>query len=315
MTIDKFENFQYVDLNPDDILICAFGYEARSYYLLQKNFSTRNKFNTFIVQFDDLDVKALPPTLLRNIENLEIGTITCSYAQGRKFQEGVIKFLSEIADISAHKIYIDYSSMPRNWYCYLPYRIEHMFCDVSLELFFLYVPGIYPEEYESYPTAGIDGLVLFSGGALPRIDAQTTHLIALSYDTTRTQGLLDMLEPEFLMVCYVYDTPEKKAEIEHINEDIIRRASVSIAFPIDDFVSIMKKLNEVILEQVNDGQIVIIPDGPKPLILAMSLASLLAGVEDGITCLHVNRSEQLENNKIPVSALENIVYSVKIGIN
>lgn len=310
-----FSNFQYTDLCDNDILICALGYEVRSYYLLRKNWETRNKDNTLVILFEDLNRESLPPDLLDGINSSEITTSVCSYTQGNKFQETVLKYLRGIAGTEFGNIYIDYSSMPRNWYCYLPHRVEETFSDTSISLIFLYVPGIYPEEYEIYPTAGIDSLRLFSGGALPRIDSQTTHLIALSYDTIRTQGLLDMLEPEFLIVCYVYDTPEKKAEIESLNEDIIRRASVSIAFPMDDFVYIMQKLNEIILEQTRDGQIVIIPDGPKPLILSMSLSSLLVDIEDGITCLHVNRNEQLENNKIPVSAREDKIYGVKIDIN
>ena len=316
MTINNFSTYQYADLSENDILICALGYECRSYYLLEKNLATRNSSNTLIINFDDLQKEYLSNNLLCEIEALELKTKICSYVQGERFQEHVIDFLNEVVEGEATKrIYIDYSAMPRNWYCALPGKIENEIQNRSLELVFLYVAGTYPEKYESYPTAGIDCLKLFSGGALPRIDSQRTHLIALSYDTRRTQSLLSMLEPEFLIVCYAYDTPEKKAEIEEVNQDIIRRASASIALPINDFVYILQKMNEIIIEQTCDGQIIIIPDGPKPLIFAMSLSSILADIDDDITCLHINRNELLADNKVKVLARENEIYGVKISIN
>lgn len=316
MTINDFSTCKYADLSDNDILICALGYECRSYYLLEKNLATRNGSNTLIINFDDLQKECLSTSLLRKIDALNPKTEICSYAQGEKFQDDVISFLNEaVKSETTRKIYIDYSAMPRNWYCALPERIENEIQNRCLELVFLYVAGTYPEKYESYPTAGIDRLKLFSGGALPRIDLQRTHLIALSYDTRRTQSLLSMLEPEFLIVCYAYDTPEKKAEIEEVNQDIIRRASASVALPINDFVYILQKMNEIIIEQTREGQIIIIPDGPKPLIFAMSLSSILADIDDDITCLHINRNELLADNKVKVIARENEIYGVKISIN
>lgn len=316
MTIKDFSTYQYADLSDNDILICALGYECRSYYLLEKNLATRNSANTLIINFDDLQKECLSNSLLCQIDGLALKTEICSYAQGEKFQEDVLAFLNKVVERdTARKVYIDYSAMPRNWYCALPGRIENEIQHRGLELVFLYVAGIYPEKYESYPTSGIDRLKLFYGGALPRIDSQRTHLIALSYDTRRTQSLLSMLEPEFLIVCYAYDTPEKKAEIEKVNQDIIRRSSASVALPINDFVYILQKMNEIIIEQTCEGQIIIIPDGPKPLIFAMSLSSVLADIDDDITCLHINRNELLADNKVKVLARENEIYGVKISIN
>ena len=316
MTIKNYSTFLYSDLSENDIFICALGYERRSYYLLQKNIETRNNSNTLLILFDDLQKECLPRDLEDKISSPIFKTVVCSYAQGESFQNSLIAFLGEmVRENSKKRIFIDYSSMPRNWYCALPGIVEKEIRKRCLELVFLYVAGIYPEEYKIYPTAGIDRLKLFSGGALPRIDMQRTHLIALSYDTRRTQSLLNMLEPEFLIVCYAYDTPEKKAEIEDVNQDIIRRASASVALPINNFVYILQKMNEIIIEQTRDGQIIIIPDGPKPLIFAMSLSSILANIADNITCLHINRNELLIDNKVNVSACENKIYGVRVLID
>lgn len=207
MTINDFSTWRYIDFSEKDILICALGYESRSYYLLERNFGTRNADNTLII---NLEEEYLSNILSHGYDICTLKTECYSYSQGREFQDSVIAFLKRVAESGViRKIYIDYSAMPRSWYCELPRKVENE-VKGCLELIFLYVAGIYPEEYESYPTAGIGCLKLFSGGALPRIDSERTHLIALSYDTRRTQSLLSMLEPEFLIVCYAYDTPEKK---------------------------------------------------------------------------------------------------------
>lgn len=316
MTIDSFTKYEYSDLDSNDILICALGYEKRSSYLLTRNLKTRISSNTMIVCFNDSSITDLPDDLPCKINELGIKTEICSYGQGMKFHNDIIKYLNEvITDNGFGKVYIDYSSMPRTWYCRLPHLIESAIKNRALELVFLYTAGIYPDSYENYPTSGIDCLTLFSGGALPRIDSQRTHLVALSYDVPKAQSLLSILEPEFLVTCYAYDTLEKKAEIESVNEDIIRRASASVALPIKDFVFILRKLNELILEQTRDGQIIIIPDGPKPLIFAMSLASLLVDTIDGMTCLQVNRNGLLVDNKVQVLAQENEIYGVRISID
>lgn len=313
MTINNYSTCQYTDLSNDDILICALGYEYRSYYLLQRNLETRDCTNTLIINFDDLEREHLPVDIQDKIAFCAIKTETCAYGQGDKFQRDVLAFLNEkVSRETKGKVYVDYSSMPRNWYCALPKRIEDEIENRCLEVIFLYVAGSYPEEYETYPTAGIASLKLFSGGALPRIDLQRTHLIALSYDTKRTQGLLSILEPEHLVVCYAYDAPEIKSEIEQVNKDILRRATASVALPINDFVYMMQKMNEIIIEQTRDGQVIVIPDGPKPLIFAMSLSSVLANIDDDITCLHINRNEFLADKKVKVQARENKIYGVSM---
>ena len=134
MTINDFSTCQYVDLSENDILICALGYECRSYYLLEKNLATRNSSNTLIINFDDLQKECLSTNLLDEIDTIKPKTKVCSYAQGEKFQDDVISFLNEVVDSeTTRKIYIDYSAMPRNWYCALPGRIENELQNRCLE--------------------------------------------------------------------------------------------------------------------------------------------------------------------------------------
>ena len=99
-------------------------------------------------------------------------------------------------------------------------------------------------------------------------------------------------------------------EVVKINKDIISRAIENILLPLVDFTFMLKELNEIIYEQVRYGQITVIPDGPKPLIFAMSLVALLNEAND-VTCLHIMRNETLAtsgSSKIPVTARENKIF-------
>ena len=63
-------NAYYNDLAEDDILVCTLGYEPRSFFLFEKNASTRNSENTLVFRIDhteqtqkyaeELEAKGLP---------------------------------------------------------------------------------------------------------------------------------------------------------------------------------------------------------------------------------------------------------------
>jgi len=315
MKITDFSNCEYRELSYNDIFVCALGYESRSHYLLLRNIETRDSSNTLIIFFNDLDKSSLPSTILQRIEIKQIHCVTCSYEEGEKADDVIVEFIDKSTQNNTDKkIHIDYSSMTRTWYCNLPQRIECAPFAANVELFFWYVAGEYPDIYESYPTAGIDCLSIFHGGVLPMIDCQRTHIIALSYDAIRTESILSIVEPEYLVVCYASNAADasKKDEVEYINKDIIRRAAVSVVLPVDNFVFMLSKLNEIIHEQTTNGQVILIPDGPKPIIFVMSLISLLVDIEDAVTCLHVKRNQNISNNKISVIARKNEIFGVKL---
>lgn len=56
------------------------------------------------------------------------------------------------------------------------------------------------------------------------------------------------------------------------------------------------KLCELVYDQMQSGQVIIIPDGPKPLIMAMSLIPDIVK-KDGVTCLHISRNTNFSDFK------------------
>jgi hypothetical protein len=327
MNINNISNCIYENFAANELFVCALGYEERSFYLLGRNLDTRNINNTLVFQFGDFDQNSLSAEIEKYISQLPKGhLIKVSYGEYKIIQESVIAFLeSQVNNNLCNDnicLHIDYSSMPRSWYCNLPTFIESnkSSLPMHLDIKFWYVAGDYPQTYNNYPTAGISNFSVFSGNVLPKIDSRRTHLVALSYDAKRTQGILSITEPELLIVCYAYNTTDgrkKKKEVEKINEDIIRRATVSVALPMNDFIYILGKTREIIFEHTYNEQIVVIPDGPKPLIFAMSLASLL-NQDDDVTCLHINRNETIaavEQNKVRVVPRKNEIYGMKYSIS
>ena len=90
-----------------------------------------------------------------------------------------------------------------------------------------------------------------------------------------------------------------------INEQIIAQSRMSVSLHVEDFESMIYKLKEVVLDFVEVGDIVLVPDGPKPLIMAMSLIPEIVGIP-GISCLHVSRNKKFFK-PIDVKAIDNVI--------
>jgi len=61
-----------------------------------------------------------------------------------------------------------------------------------------------------------------------------------------------------------------------------------VSLDISDFPFMVAKLRELAHELIKSSDVIFVPDGPKPLIFAMSQIPLLIK-ETGITCMHVKR--------------------------
>jgi len=166
--------------------------------------------------------------------------------------------------------------------------------------------------YSNYPSAGIDSISVFSGLSLPAVDIKRFHIIGLGYDNIRTETMISIIEPESLISCYAYnplDSETKKGAYE-ANKNIFIRSLFSAALPIDNFRGIVDKLCELVFDLTQNGQVIFVPDGPKPLIMAMSL---IPGIieKKGITCLHILRNNTLFS-KIDVESREDEIYGFQV---
>ncbi len=304
----KIDNAKYTELARNDLLICVLGFEPRSYFLLKKNFDTRDASNTLVFRLCSDEHIC---DLTKEMEGRGIAIIDCNYNETTKVIASVCDFIKSSYEINIRSnVYIDYSSMPRSWYCALPLETWKYSCS-DRRIVFLYTAGDYPYKYKDYPTAGIDSIVVFSGNTLPAVDVKRYHIMGLGFDKIRTETVKSIIEPDLLVTCYAYNPDSNiRADVLNKNKNLIEGSVLSLALPIDNFRGMIDRLSELIYDLTRDSQVIIIPDGAKPLIMAMSLVSEVVKKE-GVTCLHISRNCYLQY-EIRVTPREDEIYGFQV---
>jgi len=277
----------------EDLYIFAMGYEHRSFFLYDQ---LREKFPTskpIVFVLDDYMKYPDTAEKVKELENKKISFFTENYNDSHKVQKRILDLVNDyIAQRDSATIHIDYSSMPRSWYCRLPILLKRTIRKTD-KVYFWYVEGEYPASHEEYPSSGIDAFSFFSGKPSLQIENNRIHVVALGYDVIRTQAILSITDPSYLVACYAYN-PEREGFLENlkqVNDPILSRAAISVSLHVDDFEFMVSKLCDTANELLPVGDVVLIPDGPKPLIFALSLVPDLIG-KPGITCLHITRNNE-----------------------
>lgn len=292
MTITNAKNYTEC-ISEEDLYIFAIGYEHRSYFLydlIQKKFPT---IKPIVFVFDDYVNYPDTVAKVRELEHMKIPFYVENYRDSNKVQEKILAFVNDyMTQMDSVTIHIDYSSMPRSWYCKLPILLETIIRRTD-KVYFWYAEGEYPASHEEYPSSGIDAFSFFSGKPSLQIENNRIHIVALGYDVIRTQAILSITDPSYLVACYAYN-PEREGFLENlkqVNEPILSRAAMSVALHIEDFEFMVSKLCDTTNELLPAGDVILIPDGPKPLIFALSLVPNLVR-KHGITCLHITRNNE-----------------------
>lgn len=295
----------------DDYYIFAIGYEHRSFFLYDQIVTHLTACNSMVFTFNDYEQYPHTFQKIEQIRKNNVQVITESYYSNQDVQQRII---NKVKDLMSQKdkitIHVDYSSMPRSWYCKLPI----MFKDILRRedrVCFWYSEGEYPSSYEEYPSSGINAFSFFSGKPSLQIENNRIHVIALGFDSIRTQAIISITDPDYLVACYAYN-PTREGFLESIkkaNEQILSRTAMTLALHLDDFSFMVSKLCETANELLPAGDVILIPDGPKPLIFAISMVpDLIEKV--GVTCLHVSRNN--DNFKAIDVTATGIVYGFSI---
>lgn len=272
----------------DDIFIGAFGYEDRSEYMFLQIYEKINSENVLLFYFDDY---ANYSKLAKKILDfkLDYRMIERKYDDGNAVINDVLEFIKEKELKNGH-IHVDYSSMPRNWYCRMPMELHRLY---PQKVFFWYVKGKYPQNYEVYPSAGIESYNIIGFSSL-RTEQKRMHVIGLGYDIVRTKALLSIIDPDSYSVCAAYDSADRVIGdyVQKLNSEIISQSVMSMKFSLTEFSFIYAKLCEVANEYNSIGDIIFVPDGPKPIIMAMALVAQTIN-KIGVSCLIVSRNKTL----------------------
>lgn len=275
----------------DDLYVFSFGYEHRSYYLYDELQKKYPDVKPIVFAFDDYAKHPHIAAKVKEVENKGIPIVLESYNSFNSVHEKIVEVVNQrIAEKESITVHIDYSSMPRSWYCKLPMLLQRVIRDTD-KVYFWYSEGEYPASHEEYPSSGIDSFSFFSGKPSLQIENSRVHVVALGYDVIRTQAILSITDPSYLVSCYAYN-PAREGFLENlkqINEPILARSAMSLALHVEDFEFMVSKLCDTANELLPVGDVILIPDGPKPLIFALSLVPDLVG-KQGITCLHIARN-------------------------
>lgn len=290
----KNRTFSLDEVADHDIFIGAIGYETRSFYLWEKVSTKISCSNSYFFVFEDYEQHNVKTkNVVKEIEEKRLATIIkANYEKGLFVQTEIMTVLcqkqKEAEEVVLH---IDYSSMPRSWYCTLPF-ILHDVLRENDRVIFWYVAGRYPDDYENIFDAGINSFTTLGYPSLKSEKRQ--HVLSLSYDKVRTQAILTILDPDEFIVCNAYDPYHEDVSnnVKKLNSNIVSQASMMISLNIGNFEFMLSKLSEVALEFLSVGDVVFVPDGPKPLIFAMSLIPFLLD-RKGVSCLQVSRNDLL----------------------
>ena len=273
-----------------DLFICTVNYEERSFSILNKFKHHLSYENTLILTTDNIETfpKAYQEFQeYKNTLHVEILSYHNSEEAFCSLLKNTINRIKEKTE--AIRICIDYSSMPRKWYCSLPALLKSIMSDNDIA-YFWYTEGIYAGQQEQYPTAGTNAYTFFSGKPSLYATART-HILGLSYDAIRTSSIIQKTDPDYLLLLKACDLERKDIlqRINSLNSHIIQRAAYSTTLDISDFSFMISRIREIVYERIQTDDVILIPDGPKPLILAMSMITLFIN-RVGITCIHVARN-------------------------
>lgn len=286
------ENFNIDLVGQDDFFICSLGPEDRSYYLLNQIAKTIIERDHILAlatfEWEEVCKEVKQTVDIANISIMDATNFAATdvIAQVKRWID------SHAISEDEFKLHIDYSSMPQNWYCDLLMSLEKI-VPVECTTFFWYTEGEYADISDEYPSAGIESFSLVSGAA-PLGNTDRTHVIAMGYDKFRTQAIISVLDPNRFILCAAYDSNEQVVlkNIRTINARIIPQASLCTYLPINNFEFMLAKLREIAQENYKNGGVVFVPDGPKPLILAMSIVPEFFS-EPGVTCLQIKHNEKI----------------------
>lgn len=202
---------------------------------------------------------------------------------------------------------IDYSSMPRNWYCCLARAA--LTGELDCEVEFVYVSAELGAK--QYPCVGNGDFTIFAGDARITTTLQF-HVFGLGFDSIRTHGIWNYLDP-YYTTCLIAQTPNNQDAIDRVkkeNHEILRNSDKNLQVPINDFRKLVASIVDTIRDYIVSGDVSLVPDGPKPLILAMSIAPMFFGLP-GAYSWHVAHAKPEGYSPIDVEGVD-CIYCFKI---
>jgi hypothetical protein len=295
ITNEKIENFdpsENRNKNIIDIFVFAIGYEERS-LAMYDHFFNDEKIEKIAFLFNDYKKYPIAVKNYKKILNNSVETNIVDYSDS-DIVFNIIK--TKISSLKPREkkinVHFDYSSMPRSWYCQLAIKSQEII--KKGKVYFWYAQGDYQQEVDSWPSAGIEDFCVFAGRASLRPINERSHILGVGFDSLRAHAIASVLDPSYLVITLSHAQGDMgmRKKVKEVNQEIINASAYSVTLPIDDFVFSMSKLYETIKELLPNGDVILVPDGPKPQVLVSSIMpQIFNGV--GVVCLHVKRHDSI----------------------
>ena len=288
------------------LCVTTSGYESRSIHWASqtlKALARRDDLKFHTIGFDDFKTALSRPDNDAFYASKSIDIRNCGSSRENVFLDDVESQLKEFiasADEKPIEVHVDYSCMPRRWYCALPSVLRNQLRPIDVA-YFWYTPGRYKPT--TYPTAGTSDFTVFSGR--PTLSCPSrTHLFGLGFDRVRSQAIWSVLDPHTLVCFYANPTVEAAyiKRVEQDNREVLNAAAFTFTVPLGDFVACYSRIVAIVNQFRSQGDVIIVPDGPKPLVLASSLIPLTAENSLGIVCFHVAKRGLDRFTPVDVSA-------------
>lgn len=258
-----------------DLFICASGFETRSTFQASYISNVGRKICIgFDNEKDNLERKKNDDFFIKN--NFEI--LNCSVEENISKNIGALLKDIEmmLADSKELKVFIDYSSMTKNWYSYLLLGMFNLKKRSNLNIYFGYS---HAEYVKSSISNTLNRIVspLFGYCNLSLPSSPTSLVIGLGNEPNRVFGLIEYFDA----IPFIFRTdgsfnPNYKIEIESISKDILNEIPIKNVFeyPVNDLLYTHYILENLCKELLQTNRVIITPCGPKPFTLISLLLSL-----------------------------------------
>lgn len=286
-------SFQTVSNSTYDMAFFASGYEKRCTHLAKLLHQGKASQNTKIVEpiiLGFLELNHSEPRIVNDryfAKHWTDNQVNISADD----EAPIYQLLSSIKPNRGRiKILVDYSSMSRLWYSgilnwarFSPY-LEEIIIDL------VYAVGSHKGSALPMVIKDVVCIPGCEGGAAPIF--RSVAVFGLGFEGLAALCVLDRLEPDEVY-CYLASPAAFKdypTKAQRINRDIIKHSKATLKLPLSSVETSYTLLTELVAPHRNEADVIFIPMGPKPHVLA---AILMAMRFDGVACLRVSgkRSE------------------------
>lgn len=183
-------------------------------------------------------------------------------------------------ELDVQHIVVDYSCLSRSLYLCLLALVSEGF-----RMSFLYSVGDYGTAEKKYPVSAVGEIRTVPGfEGIPHPSRPKLYVIGLGFDGIGTKALLDKLEAGRLVVFWTDPGASARSSTIAVeaNEMIIERALARFTTDLRDVNGTVAILRRLAIETAGSDQMILVPVGPKPHVLA---CGLLAAEFEHVTLL------------------------------